>query len=340
MAMDFAEPKLLWLLLAAPATVFLGLMAWRRRLRAMAAWASRGLWDRLLPGLRPRRHWLSVGLLGVAVLATALALARPRWGEGSQKVEREGVDLVFVLDTSLSMATRDVAPSRLWVAQTLIRDLVGRLPGNRTALVQAEGDGVVMAPLTVDSAVLDLLLDAVQPGSLPTPGTELASALEVALELYPTDSEKHRVMVLLSDGEDHGSEMRKVATRLRDAGVVVHTLGVGTPEGKPLELAASAQGRVEYKQDQDGNIVVSRLQEEVLESLSRETGGLYLRATSAAVDTSGVVGRIRDMETRSFGSDVVSTLEERFQWPTLLAILALALHLALPTFARPEEDLA
>ncbi len=99
-----------------------------------------------------------------------LALAQPRWGESEQKIERHGVDVVFVLDTSLSMATTDLPPNRLWVAQTLVRRLVQALPGHRVALVQAEGDGVVMVPLTADSAVLDLVLDAVLPGSLPTPG--------------------------------------------------------------------------------------------------------------------------------------------------------------------------
>ncbi|RMH20165.1 MAG: VWA domain-containing protein [Acidobacteria bacterium] len=339
--MDFADPRLLWLLLAAPLAGGLAWLAWRRRLAAMAAWAARGLWDRLLPGFRPRRLAASALLLAVAVLAVALALARPRWGMGEHHVERQGVDVVFVLDTSLSMATRDVRPSRLWVAQTLIRDLVGRLEGDRVALVQAEGEGVVMVPLTLDAAVIDLLLDAVQPGSLPTPGTELAWALERALELFPEGSEKHRVIVLVSDGEDHGSPLRKVENRLREAGVVVHAIGVGTPQGKPLELPGTRPGQpVSYKQDEDGNVVVSRLEEAKLEELARATGGVYLRATSAAADTGPIVSRIRGMETRSFGSDVASALEERFQLPLALAILALVLYLTLPVFAPARKGVA
>lgn len=330
--MDFASPHLLWLLIAAPLVGLAAAWCWRRRMQATAAWAARGLWDRLLPGHRPRRLTATAVLLALAVAMTGLTLARPRWGQSEQRVERQGVDVVFVLDTSLSMATRDVVPSRIYVGQSLIRDITQRLPGNRVALVQAEGEGVVMVPLTFDAAVVDLLLDAVQPGSLPTPGTELASALERALALFP-EGDKHRVMVVVSDGEDHGSDMKRMATKLRDADVVVHAIGIGTPEGKPLELPQAAGMPVEYKQDEDGNVVVSRLQEATLEALSRETGGRYLRATSAAADTGPLIARIEAMESRSLGSETINTREERFQWPAALAILALVIFLALPRFA-------
>lgn len=346
--MMFAAPNWLWLCLAAPLAGLVAGVCWRRRLRAAAAWAARSLWDRLLPTHEPRRLWISSLLLAIVVLGVGLTLARPRWGMSEQQVERQGVDIVFVLDTSLSMATRDVLPSRLWVGQTLIRRLVQKLPGNRVALVQAEGDGVVMVPLTSDGAVIDLLLDAVLPGSLPTPGTELSPALEDALELFPDEGDKHRVMLLISDGEDHGSGLDRIAGQLKERGVVVHALGVGTREGKPLELPPSEDqragppaggavaGAIEYKRDEAGNVVVSRLIEDNLEKLSRETGGLYLRATSAAADLGRLVAAIEAMEKTSYGSQAVNTLEERFQWPLALAITALTLQLLFSPFRRPE----
>lgn len=336
--MDFADPQWFWFLLAVPPVVGAAAWLWRRRLLAMSAWASRGLWDRLLGAYQRRRLVLSVAFLALAITATILALTRPRWGSTEQQIERRGVDLVFVLDTSLSMATRDVAPSRLWVAQTLIRRLVQDLPGHRIALVQAEGDGVVMVPLTVDSAVVDLVLDAVQPGSLPKPGTELRPAIERAVNLFGEDDDKHRAIIVISDGEDHGTGLDKLREQLVERGVVLHAIGVGTPQGMPLELPTSKPGGpVEYKLDDAGKIVFSRLHEEVLESLSRETKGLYVRATSAAIDLSTLVERIDSMEQRSFGSETINTLEERFQWPIVLAILALVLHLAVAPFGAAQE---
>ena len=209
------------------------------------------------------------------------------------------------------------------------------------ALVQAEGDGVVMVPLTVDNAVIDLLLDSVQPGSLPTPGTELRPSLERALGLFVEDGDKHRSIIVVSDGEDHGSGLERSVQSMKERGVTVHAIGVGTPEGKPLEMPAVEVGQpLEYKRDEDGQVVVSRLQEQTLESLSRETGGLYIRATSAAASLERLVQRIEAMEKRSFGSEMINSLEERFQWPIALAILALVLHLGLSPFRRedPQEE--
>jgi len=340
--MDFAHPDHLWLTIAAPAALVLAALGWRRRLAATAAWAARSLWDRLLTGHSRRRLWLWSVLLAVAVAAVAVTLARPRWGSSEQEVERRGVDVAFVLDTSLSMATRDVPPSRLWVAQTLVRRLVEAMPGNRVSLVQAEGDGVVMTPLTADAAVVDLLLDAVLPGSLPTPGTELAPALEKAIELFPEGSSKHKVVVLLSDGEDHGGALDRVAEKLEESGAVLHAVGVGTLEGKPLELPrheADGDGGapLEYKRDQEGNVVVSRLVESTLEELARDTGGVYLRATSPAADLGRILEEIEGMEKHRYGSEVVSTLEERFQWPLALAIAALVLQALVPPFRSPRS---
>jgi len=331
--MSFARPDLLWLFFAAPAAAALAGWLWRRRLAADAAWASRGLWRRLFPAFAPRRIVLSVVFLGLAVLGAAAALARPRWGTGNQKVEREGVDLVFLVDSSLSMAARDVAPSRLFVAKALVRRMVRDLPGNRVGLVQAEGTGVVLAPLTLDGGVLDLLLDTIEPGSLPTPGTELAPGLETALRLFGEESEKHRVLVVLSDGEDHGGGVQERIALLKENGVVVHALGIGTTDGARVPIPGSRS----FKRDAEGSLVTTRLHEEVLESLARGTGGSYLRVASAAADPAPLLHQIDRMEKRTLESQTVSTLEERFQWPLALAALAVLLYLAVSPFAPLRE---
>jgi Ca-activated chloride channel family protein len=330
--MIFAEPRLLWLALLAPLAALAAAWIWRRRLAADAAWAARGLWDRLLPAYRPRRIALSVVCLGLAVLGTALALARPRWGSSSETVERRGVDVVFLIDSSLSMGVMDVSPSRLFVAKTLVRRMAQAMPGNRLGLVQTEGTGVVLAPLTLDGAVVDLLLDTVEPGSLTTPGTELAPGLEAALRLFGEGSDKHRVLVVLSDGEDHGGGLESRLTQVKEAGVTVHALGVATPEGAPVPTPGG-----DFKREGDGSVVISRLNEEVLEGMARETGGAYLRVTSAAADPAPILRRIDGMEKRTVESQALNTREERFQWPLALAVLSLLLYLAVGPFAPGRE---
>ncbi len=340
--MMFAAPKLLWFLVLAPLAVLLGAAFWNRLRRRLTAWAQPGLWHRLGIAYSRVRVWRSLVALGLALAAIALALARPRWGTVETEVERQGVDIVFLLDSSLSMATEDVVPSRLAIARSLIRRLASSLPGHRVALVQAEGKGLVLAPLTTDAAVLDLLLDTVLPASLPEPGTQLGDALRQAVDLYPPDGEKHRVLVVVSDGEDHGSAWQASLQKLKDASVVVHTLGVGTQRGGPIPLptaddrSAPAQ---RYKLDSDGRVVVSKLGESTLERMAAETGGIYLAVTSPATDPGPVVQAIDAMDKRSFEARAVDVLAERFQWPLGLAALCLALHLMaspLVTAARPD----
>ncbi|HEV8577683.1 MAG TPA: VWA domain-containing protein [Thermoanaerobaculia bacterium] len=327
--MSFADPRLLWLLLLAPAAAAGAAWLWRRRLAADAAWAARGLWDRLLPAYSPRRLAFSVASLALVILTAALALARPRWGSGEQKVERRGVDVVFLVDSSLSMGALDVPPSRLFVAKSLVRRMAREMPGNRVGLVQTEGDGVVLAPLTLDGAVLDLLLDTIDPGSLPTPGTELATGLETSLRLFGEGGEKHRALVVLSDGEDHGGGLDSEIGRLREEGVVVFAFGIGTPEGAPVPIPGASG---EFKRDADGSVVMSQLHEDLLENLARASGGSYLRVTSAAADPVPMLRRIDRLEKKTIESQTLSALEERFQWPLGLAVLALLLHLAVGPF--------
>lgn len=336
----FAEPRLLWLALLAPlAAAAVAVWLWRRRMAADTAWAARALWDRLLPSYSPARMRLSIACLGLAVLGTSLALARPRWGTAKQEVERKGVDVVFLIDSSLSMSAMDVRPSRLYVAKSLVRRMARAMPGNRVGLVQAEGTGMPLAPLTLDGGVIDLLLDTIEPGSLPAPGTELATGLEASLRLFSPGSEKHRVLVILSDGEDHGGGMEAESAKLHEEGVVVHAFGIGTPDGARLPLPGGSGNGGGFKQDAEGNVVVSHLQEEVLEGLARSTGGSYTRVTSAALDPAEVVRRIDSMEKRTVESESVSLLEERFQWPLALAAAALFCYLALGAFAPREAPL-
>jgi Ca-activated chloride channel family protein len=327
--MSFGDPTLLWLALLAPVVAWAAFALWQTRLAADAAWASRSLWGRLLPDYVPNRLTLAVVTLAVAVLGVALALARPRWGEGEQKVERRGVDVIFLVDSSLSMGALDASPSRLFVAKSLVRRMVRQMPGNRVGLVQTEGDSLVLAPLTLDGGVLDLLLDAVDPGSLPTPGTELAPGVETALRLFGEGSEKHRVLVMVSDGEDFGGGLESEIARLKEEGVVVFAFGVGSPQGAPVPIPG---GNGELKKDAEGNVVVSKLNEGNLEKLARATGGSYLRATSAALDPTPVIRQIDRMEKRTIESQSLSTLAERFQWPLALAALALLAHLGFGPF--------
>jgi Ca-activated chloride channel family protein len=317
----FARPGLLWLAAFSPLVAAVFFWVWRRRIAALRAWSSSALWDRLLPQLRPSRAALAALAVGLTVAASALALARPRWGAVVATVERHGIDIVFVLDTSLSMAATDVAPSRLTLASSLVRRLAGELAGHRLGLVQTEGDSVALAPLTTDAAVLDLLLDGIEPASLPVAGSQLAQGLRRAVSLFPPGDKKHRAIVLLSDGEDHGGLDAALTEMLREEQVTVFAIGLGTAKGSPIALPAGAPG--EFKRDRDGRVVITRLQSEVLADLARDSGGRYVEVAHARTDIAPVLTGLAAISTRRIGSNVTTTAEERFQWPLAIACFAL-----------------
>jgi Ca-activated chloride channel family protein len=317
----FARPALLWLTLLGPLCGAVLLWVWRRRIASLRAWSSPALWDRLLPQFDRRRAGFAALFLALGVSAALLALARPRWGSVVTSVERRGIDIVFVLDSSLSMAASDAAPSRLTLASSLVRQLARELPGHRLGLVQTEGDSVALAPLTTDGAVLDLLLDGVEPASLPLAGSRLAEGLRRATSLFPPGDKKHRAIVLLSDGEDHGSLDPALTETLREEQVTVFAIGLGTAKGSPIALPGGAQG--EYKRDRDGRVVITRLEARALAGLARDTGGQYLEVARAGTDVAPILAGLNRIATRRIDSNLATAAEERFQWPLAVGCCAL-----------------
>lgn len=333
--MIFGDNDLLWLLPLAPIAAAVLLWIWNRRLATLRAWASPALWSRL--GLRDhgKRRRAAAVLLAIALLGAVTALAMPRWGMRSETVQRRGVDLVFVLDTSLSMAARDVHPDRLFVATSMLRRLAAQLPGSRVGLVQAEGEGLVLTPLTVDVAVLDLLTDPLKPSTLPVPGTRLRPAIEQAEKLFPPGGRRGRAIVILSDGEDHGGGLDALADRLSKSGIRVFALGIGTPQGAPIPVDGG--DTVHYKQDEDGHIVITRLREDALRTLTRKTDGVYLHVSSVGTDIEPLLRSIHRLATTRQQDQVVESSAERFQWPLAVAVLAVVGLLLLPSMTATDE---
>lgn len=316
--MSWGHLELLWLLPLAPGLAWAVSWSLRRRRRFELEWISGVLQARLRRGGPARPAWLFVLLAAWVAAGTVLALARPRWGTVETQVERRGVDVVLVLDTSLSMAATDLPPNRFFVAQTILKRLLEALPGQRFGLVQAEGVGTTLVPLTEDSAAIELLLEALEPGSAPVPGTLLAPALERALELFPEGDQTHRAIVLLSDGEDHGSALDSVQRKLVEAGVIVHAIAVGTLQGSPIPIPGNPG---EFKRDSQGQVVVSRLNPSVLRKLAEATGGVYLEASGPTTDIDPLIAAVRKLrgQVREVGFKNVG--EERFQLGLFAAIL-------------------
>ena len=291
---------------------------------------SRPLWGRVVR--RPDERWrlLRLALLLLGAAGVVVALARPQWGIVREKVEREGVDVVLVLDTSGSMATADVAPSRFFLARQALLQLIARLEGDRFALVAFEGEAYPLVPLTLDADALGLFLETVEPGIVPAPGTSLGVGLAKGLEAFVDKERRNKVMVLVSDGEDLEGEVEEAVRRAKEAGVVVHAVGVGTEGGQPVP-DVDAEGRVTgYKRDESGGAVVSRLNLATLDAIARGTGGKAFRITPADTSLSGLASAIEGMEQKALAREYSYRRKERFQVPLAFGLACLALGLLLP----------
>jgi Ca-activated chloride channel family protein len=332
--MIFAAPHWLLGLLGLPLAALAFARLARRDRERLERIVARPLWGRIVRGSAGRWAWVRAGLVLLGAAGLLAALARPQWGIVREKVEREGVDVVLVLDTSGSMATADVAPSRFFLARQALLQLISRLDGDRFALVAFEGEAYPLVPLTLDADALGLFLDTVEPGIVPAPGTSLGVGLAKGLDAFVDPERRNKVMVLVSDGEDLEGEVEAAARRAKEAGVVVHAVGVGTEVGQPVP-EVDRDGRVSgYKRAEDGSPVVSRLQMGTLEAISRGTGGQAFRLTPADTSLSALAAAIEGMERKALAQEWSYRRKERFQAPLGIGLLCLTAGLLLPVPRR------
>ncbi len=334
--MGFGDARLLWLIALAPGlAIFIAWTAWRARAR-LRRFADPEMLPRLTAGTSGARRLAKAALLTGAVLFLSLALARPQWGSRMEMVQRKGIDIVIAVDVSLSMLAEDIRPNRLARSKQEIQRFVEKLAGDRAALVAFAGDAFLQAPLTSDYGAFRVFLDVLEPGLIEAPGTDLGRALEEALKAFPPGEGRHRAIVLLTDGEDHGKRTPEMIEEAARRGIVVHTVGVGSPGGVPIPVT-DASGRRAYKRDARGEMVTTRLDPELLARIARATGGDFHHARPGRFELLDVLEKINAMEKRSYDAEQVTRREERFQLPLGLALSLLVLEFLISDRRRRRE---
>lgn len=334
----FGEPRALLLLLLLPLlAVFLVLVRVRRR-KLLARIGREDLVARLVKAPGAGRWALSVTLILVAAAFLALTLARPRWGRKVEEVRRQGVDVMVAVDVSASMLAEDVKPSRLARAREEAATLIDSLEGDRVGLVAFAGDSYVACPLTLDYAAAKIFLDVLDPSLIPVPGTALASAIRKATAAFNSREKRYKVLVLITDGEDHEPDALDAAREAAREGVVIYTLGVGSGGGSPIPIREGGGGVTGYKQDRAGKIVTSRLDPLKLAEVAEAAGGKFLPATAEGREIREILDRIARMERRQVGSRITITYEERYQLPLAVALIALILDAAVGGRLFPRRE--
>ena len=335
--MQFASPDAFYLLLLIPMLVLFFRWAKGRQVRRTRVLGDAALVQRLTLRRSVTRESVKIGLLLACLFFLALALARPQWGRGEEEVTAQGVDIFLVLDTSFSMDAPDVAPSRMERARYIASELMERLQGNRIGLVVFSGSAFVQCPLTLDYGAARIFLDTVTTGIVPEPGTNIGQAVKAARKGFVARDSKYRVLVLLTDGEQSSGDVEGIAETAREQGIVIHSIGVGTPEGEPIPVRNEKGEVTDYVRDESGKPVLSRLDEDALSRLALTTGGKYFRISDQDKEIDQLTELVVDMEGTELESQIYTNYQERFYWPLMVAV-ALLIAETLISRQRPVRE--
>lgn len=312
--MVFFKPDYLLLLALVPVSLLVWVWTDGRRRADAARLGSPALIDSLSINLsRTRRRWKSA--LWLAALITLIAaLARPRWGTEVQITSRLGVQVIVALDVSTSMLAEDVKPSRLARAKLTVEELMNRMHSGELGLVLFSGAAFVQFPLTADFTTARSFLKYASPRSISRPGTVLDEAIRVAVKGFPAEIARDRIILLLTDGEGHEGNPLAAAQAAANQGVSIYAIGFGSDVGEPIPIRDENGTLAGYKKDAQGNTVLSRLDETILQEMTNRTGGRYFRASVSGDEVNAVADAITALDSGERESQFKTQPAERFDW--------------------------
>ena len=326
----FAHPRTLWLLaLLVPALILFLVWSWRRKQALIARFIHSRLVEQLLVGVSPARQKFRLGLLVLAVILLVLTLARPQWGFRWEEAKQRGLDILVAIDTSRSMLAEDLKPNRLERAKLAALDLLQLSKSDRLGLVAFAGSAFLQCPLTLDEDAFSQSVNALQIGIIPQGGTALGETIDTCLRAFKEEGDNHKVIVLITDGEDQEEDAVKAAQRAQKDGVRIFTLGVGSTDGELLRTTGPNQ-KPEFIRDAAGNIVKSRLNERLLQEIAGAADGFYLSLQNTKTIQMLYDRGLAPLPRKELTDKLVRRSHDRFQIPLLLALLCLVLEIFFP----------
>lgn len=320
----FGSPEYLYLLLLLPLMVVLFVYAVKARHRALERFADRALLPKLMPEASPARLKLRFVLLTLAILFMILALARPQFGSKLREEKRQGIEIMFAVDVSNSMLAEDFEPSRLERTKFAIDRLTEKLNEDRIGLIVFAGDAYVQLPITSDYVTARNFAQQISPDMVSRQGTALGAAIDLAASSFSAGSEGSRVIILISDGENHEDDAVAAAQMAAERGIKIYTIGIGTPEGAPIRIGG------DFIKDADGKMVVSKLDESTLEQIAMATGGGYIRASNRSLGLDEIIKQINEVERKDLTESIFEDFSEQYHYPLVIALALLLVELLIP----------
>lgn len=314
----FANPQYLWLLAAVPVLIALFALAARNRRRRLARFGSPELLGGLMPDVSTGRVQFKFILFCTAVALLALAAARPQFGSKLREEKSQGIEMMLAVDVSNSMLAEDFEPNRLERTKYAINKLFDGLKQDRVGLVVFAGEPKVQLPITSDYRMAKAFAKRIDPSLVRVQGTAIGKALEQALLAFSGDAAG--VIILITDGENHDDDAVAVARRAAEMGIRIYTIGIGTPEGAPIQIGG------EFIKDEKGDMVVSKLNEEMLAQIAEITDGAYVRSSKQSIGLDEIIDGINRMEQTELSTVRFEEFNEQYQYLLGAALLLLLLE--------------
>jgi len=317
-----------WALLIIPVIImfFLVLQIWKYK--TQNKFANKQILNKLSPNRSLFKSVLKIAVLSLVFACLSIALVNPKIGTKLETVKREGVDIVFALDVSKSMLAEDIAPNRLEKAKQLVTQIINNLASDRIGIIAYAGKAFPQLPITTDYASAKMFLQNMNTDMLSSQGTAINEAIKLAKTYYNDEEQTNRVLIIISDGEDHSEEAAKVAKEANEEGIRIFTIGVGDVKGGPIPLKFNGVV-MNYKKDKDGETVITKLNEETLQNIANEANGAYINGKI----TNDVVENIRDilnqMDKKEFEAKQFADFKDQFQWFLAFAIFFLFIDIFL-----------
>ncbi|MBL7712211.1 MAG: VWA domain-containing protein, partial [Chitinophagaceae bacterium] len=314
--------------------LFAGVLYWRRK--KVSQLGTPSVVQQQILGYIPARHTFKFVLMGLALLFIIIGCANLQKGGTTETVQRKGVDVMIALDVSKSMLARDIQPDRLTRAKQFIERLTDKMSSDRVGLVIFAGRSYLQVPLTIDYSALKLLLQTVSPDMVPTQGTVIGDAIDLANKSFSSKERKFKSIILISDGEDHDETALAKVKEAVEGGAIVHTIGIGSPQGTQLFDPATNSAKL----DEKGEPVITKLNEAELKSIAAAGNGTYTLMGNTDAAANRILEEIDGMEQRNLGSVVYANYISYFQYFLLAALLLLIAEWLLPGAFSPKKKAA
>lgn len=317
----FAQAQYLLLIFLIPVFFVIQAMLLRLRRRKIRKFGDEKLVEQLMPSYSKSKVWVRLTLFSIGFFFFAIGLSRPQIGARLKEQEIKGAEIIIAMDVSNSMLAEDYSPNRLDRAKLAVSRLVDKLRDDRIGLVIFAGTSFVQLPVTTDYVSAKMFLNTIDTGSIPIQGTAMGDAITTCIRSFSQQSDKSRAIILITDGENHEDDPVAAAKQAAEMGIKVFTIGVGSPEGKPIPMNG------ELLKDKDGEIVVSRLDEEVLKEVAQAGNGAYVRAGNSEFGLNPIIEDLKKLEDEKYNSIVFEEFDEQFMYFLAIALFFFVLEM-------------